>query len=562
MPKTKFVLLLVALALFSPTTFAQSEQPVTITIKVVDKSLNVRNVPKHVLVIGSPIGTISEQKVSTSFDGTATVSLPAGDFTVRSESPLDFDGRTFRWTKNFTVKLGGLTNIELSNDNAEISSTSGPASAGKRRVSEAGDLFKTLRNGVVTVEGELGNGTGFIFDEKGLVLTNYHVISETTEVRVRFDKYRSVRARVLAKDVERDIAVLHVNLAAFPVAEVLKIASSHPLEPTAVVGEHVFTIGSPANQEKVLTAGIVSKIEDKAIISDISFNAGNAGGPFFNSLGEVVGVTTFKVSDKDGSGLAGVIRIEEAAGMIEEARAAAAIKLLPSAELMPNIPEGTFPVDTIKNAIQAKTFAPKQYLTDVKRYDIKFMTPVYKFYAIEKDRIDSLKSREKRNKGNSAVNAEMFRDLSIWNEYAGELAPVVDILALPEVAPTGRSLALSAITAATIGYSTPFDNKFRADFYSMKLLCDGKEVTPIRRTKTEIQRDMQSYYKTRNRYTYAGVYSYPSEIFAPDRCSQLVLHVFSEEDIETPIVAPVTQAIKNRIWSDFSDYRKLAKAKL
>jgi hypothetical protein len=220
-------------------------------------------------------------------------------------------------------------------------------------------------------------------------------------------------------------------------------------------------------------------------------------------------------------------------------------------------------VDTIKKEVGAKTFSSKQYLADTKRYDIKFMTPVYKFYAIEKDRIESLKSREKRNKRNSSFNAEMFRDLSIWKEYAGELMPVVDILALPEVAPTGKSLVLSAVTAATIGYSTPFDHRFRADFYSMKLLCDGKEVTPIRRAKTEIQRDMQSYYKTKNRYTYAGVYSYPSEIFAPGSCGQLVLHVFSEEDIETPIVTNVTPAIKNRVWSDFADYRtQVARVKM
>src|SRR4051812_20737992 len=94
----------------------------------------------------------------------------------------------------------------------------------QRRVSEEGELFKTLRDGVVTVEGELGAGTGFIFDEKGLVLTNQHVIARSNDIRVRFDKNTAVRARLLAEDIDRDVAVLQINLASFPKSMVLKLA--------------------------------------------------------------------------------------------------------------------------------------------------------------------------------------------------------------------------------------------------------------------------------------------------------------------------------------------------
>ena len=153
----------------------------------------------------------------------------------------------------------------------------------------------------------------------------------------------------------------------------------------------------------------------------------------------------------------------------------------------------------------------------------------------------------------------MFKDLRVWKEYAGELAPAVDILALPETTATMKSMALSALTNVTVGYSTPLDHKYKADFSQMKLLCDGKEVTPVRRTKTEIARDLQNYYKTKKRYTYAGVYTYPYDVFAPGRCTDMVVHVFSEEDIETPIVSTVTDAIKNRIWNDFADFRSQPK---
>lgn len=563
MKRTKFVPLLIVSLIFQIAVYSQTgEENVTIRVAVVDKKLDLKNVPKFALVVAKRgDASFAERQVTTGFDGIATLMLAAGEYVVRSKTPLEFDEKSHAWEHAFTVRDKQAVLVELSNDNARSALGYKPS---RRRVSEAAELFTTLRNGVVTVEGELGTGTGFIFDERGLVLTNHHVVEDTNDIRVRFDRSTAVRARLLAKDVDRDLAVLQINMSAFARSTILKIADTRAAEPAIVLGENVFSIGSPAQQDKILTTGIVSKIEQRAIISDISFGEGSSGGPLFNSVGEVVGLMTFKVEERTGlnnnskkdSGLAGIIRIEEAEALIAEARTKAEAKGLPSAELMPFIPEGLFPITTIKSSVQSPQFASKEYTSDVKNYQVRFMTPVYKFYMIEKDRIESLKIREKRNKDKGKLNAgEMFTDLRVWSEYAGDLAPAVDIAALPETAPTGKSLALSALTNLTIGYSTPFDNRYKADFAQMKLLCDGKEVTPIRRTKVELSRDMQNYYKTRKRFTYAGVYTYPYEMFSPGRCSSMVLHVFSEEDIETPIVTNITDSIKNRVWKDFSDFR-------
>ncbi len=555
MLKAMFVLLLIATA-FIAAGLAQSAPNVTLRVAVVDKGLNLKNVPKFGLLIRKANdSSFAEQKVSTAFDGSAAISLAAGDYKVLSAEPIVFEDKAFSWEQAFKVESGKSVIVELSNDNANIAA--GIAASPRRRVSQAAELFKTLRNGVVTIEGELGAGTGFIIDKRGLVLTNQHVISETNEIRVRFDKHTAVRARVLATDVERDLAILQINLEVFPESSILKIAGGNPAEPPLFEGEEVFSIGSPLQQEKILTTGIVSKLEARAIISDLDFSAGSSGGPLFNSLGEVVGITTFNVKGTDGSGLSGIVRIEESAALIAKAREMAETKGTPNGKLMPNFPEGIFPVETIKTALNRKDFPVKQYLADVKDYQIKYMTPVYKFYAIEKDRIDSVKIREKRNKVKGG-SADMFRDLRYWSEYAGELKPVVDILALPETTPTGKSMLLSAVTNATIGYSTPFDLKYKADFAEMKLMCDGTEVTPIRRNKTEIGRDLQNYYKTRKRFTYAGVYSYPYDIFAPGRCAVMQLQVFSEEDTEKPITSTVQEIIKNRLWADFADFRTRA----
>jgi S1-C subfamily serine protease len=573
MLKTLFVLSILLVFQHGLPANAQSLESVSFKVTVVDDDLNVRNVPKFGLAIrrsGDP--SARETRVTTSSEGVATVSLSPGYYLIVTDTPLSFQNRSYDWSLPFVIEPGKSVTIDLSSHNAKIrslsASTPALASTVGRDISRGGEMFPTLRDGVVTVQGELEPGTGFIIDDRGLVLTNQHVIDQSNEIRVRFDRYTAVKARVLAVDEQRDLAVLQINMSAFPGSRVLDIASSGVNEKSVIEGERVFTIGSPLHQDKILSSGIVSKIENGAIITDIGFNSGNSGAPLFNSLGRVVGISTFKIKDKSSSvfagnettaeesGLTGIVSIEEASELIAKAKVTAATKGLPSAELMPNMPDGSFPIETIKAALQDRNFPLKQYVADVKNYQIKYMTPVYKFYVMEKDRIESLKNRADRNKEKGVVDgADPFRDLRYWSEFAGELRPVVQILALPETGASGSSMALSVITQGLVGYGTPLSHKYKADFYQMKLMCDGKEITPLIRNKTEIVRELQSYYKEHKRYTYAGVYSYPYEVFAPGRCAKLQTQLFSEEDIETPISSDVSDATRNRIWSDFQDFR-------
>ena len=265
MNRTYFVLLFLLSLSFATHIKAQAVDNVTIRVAVIDAKLEVKNVPKLALVVTKKGDDgFAEQRIATDFDGSARMRLAAGDYVVRSVSPLDFEGKSFAWENAFTVRDGEYVTVELSNDNARLA-TSEPAAKG-RRVSEVAEMFPTLRNGVVTIEGELAAGTGFIFDERGLVLTNHHVIEDTNDIRVRFDRKTAVRARLIAKDIDRDIAVLQINMSAFPGSVALKIADPKAAEPAVFVGEHVFSIGSPAQQDKILTTGIVSKIEERSII--------------------------------------------------------------------------------------------------------------------------------------------------------------------------------------------------------------------------------------------------------------------------------------------------------
>ncbi|HZH33059.1 MAG TPA: serine protease [Pyrinomonadaceae bacterium] len=543
---------------------AQSGSKISVKVALVDRDLNVKPVPKQVLLVrklgadGAPDASAPAAELTTSFDGTATLALAPGSYQLSSQKPVEFDGKSYQWATTFQVVEGQSASVELSNDNATVTTlASTPAASGRRRVTEEAELFKQLRDGVVTVEGELGHGTGFIVDERGLILTNQHVVSNSKELRVQFDRTRKVRAVLVAEDRDRDVAVLWANLSPCASCKPLKIATARDGEPAVIEGERVFAIGSPLSQEKILTSGIVSKVERRAIISDVNINPGNSGGPLFNSLGEVIGLTTFGENAGFGPGVSGIVRIEEAEQLLAKAKESVGAKDAPSAELMPTVPEDAFPLDAIKTRLDVKKFEQKPYKTELGDYDVMMLTPVYKFYLSEKDRLEAAREREKRNKGDGAQGTmDKYRNLRNWAEYAGELKPVVQILAIPEMKMTGKSLLLGAILVAGAGVMTPPDMKFKADFYEMSLMCDGAVVTPIQRGKSELIVPMQSYYKVKNRFTYAGIYTFPVDPFEPGKCRQLTLNVFSEENPTVPAKKILTPQMVQRVWQDFDGYRQ------
>ena len=137
--RTKFVpaFLAILIAVFSVQ--AQDVSNVTLKVAVVDKDLNVKNVPKFLLTVAKKGNAFAEWKIATGFDGVAMMTLPAGEYVVRSNEALQFGGSEYTWDAAFSVSADAVTVVELSNDNAKVGAGSG---APKRRVSEAAELFK------------------------------------------------------------------------------------------------------------------------------------------------------------------------------------------------------------------------------------------------------------------------------------------------------------------------------------------------------------------------------------------------------------------------------------
>jgi serine protease Do len=148
-----------------------------------------------------------------------------------------------------------------------------------------------------------GEGSGFIFDARGLIITNEHVVSGADILKVSLWDGRTFSAKVRGLATENDLAVLEISDPDFkpPLGNevVAKLGDSDRLR----VGEWAIAIGSPFSLEKTVTVGVVSALGrelhldskrqyNNLIQTDASINPGNSGGPLFNLRGEVIGINT------------------------------------------------------------------------------------------------------------------------------------------------------------------------------------------------------------------------------------------------------------------------------
>ena len=151
-----------------------------------------------------------------------------------------------------------------------------------------------------------GTGSGFVWDDLGHIVTNYHVIEDGDIFMVTLPDQKQKKARLIGKEINKDIAVLKIegnNKNLFPV----KTGISQNL----MVGQKVIAIGNPFGFDYSVTAGIVSALGRRIvgigevtirnmIQTDASINPGNSGGPLLNSDGELIGMNTM-IYSKTGS---------------------------------------------------------------------------------------------------------------------------------------------------------------------------------------------------------------------------------------------------------------------
>jgi S1-C subfamily serine protease len=144
-----------------------------------------------------------------------------------------------------------------------------------------------------------GQGSGFVIDKEGHILTNYHVISQAQQVEVTLHNRKKYKASIVGVDKSHDLAIVQIKA---PDLQPMTLGDSTNLQ----VGQKVYAIGNPFGLAGTLTRGIVSSIRqvqepdgleiDEAIQTDAAINPGNSGGPLLNYHGEVIGINTLLAS--------------------------------------------------------------------------------------------------------------------------------------------------------------------------------------------------------------------------------------------------------------------------
>ncbi len=163
-----------------------------------------------------------------------------------------------------------------------------------------------------------GSGSGFVWDERGHIVTNYHVIQEANGARVTLADQTSYRAELVGAFADRDLAVLKIDAPAAKLPPI-PIGRSRDLQ----VGQKVYAIGNPFGLDQTLTTGIVSALNREiesvtrrtiggAVQTDAAINPGNSGGPLLDSAGRLIGVNTSIYSPSGASaGIGFAIPVDE-----------------------------------------------------------------------------------------------------------------------------------------------------------------------------------------------------------------------------------------------------------
>ena len=520
-----------------------------IKIVVLDAERKPTPVPRHVLLISDNPTSAPPRQVITALDGTAEIRLRPGNYTVESDRPVVFQGKTYGWTKMLDIAAGRDATLELTAENADVDTAAAPADPAAPAETDPAFLLLQWQDSVVTLWTPTAYASGFVIDAKGLIATNQRVVGTATSVEVQLSPSVKVAARVLDADAARDVAILWIDPKAVASVRPVPLGCAQATRAAVAGGQAIFAIDMPFRAGKGMASGTVSRVEARSITTDLRLSQGSAGGPVFTAGGAMVGITT---AEEDRSSIkrvaSRVVRVDAACEVVASAEKKMKDGAPPAGTHLPVEPARAFSLNALKETVQGRAGSLNPYQVSSTEFDINFITPVNIYgaqYQAEQAR--------GRSRGSGARPADVepalvrpVLEFANWSEYVADFPPVLLVRVTPKLVENfWTTVARGA--AMTQGVAIPAMKRPKSGFARMRAFCGDAEATPIHPFKIE-QR------VTESEVIYEGLSVFDPGALAPE-CGAVKLVLYSDKQPEKADTLVVDPSVVQQIWRDFAPYR-------
>jgi S1-C subfamily serine protease len=492
---------------------AQELRVLHIKITVADADGRVRPVPRHALLISENPTSRVPRRVVTSLEGTVDVRLRPGNYTIESDEPLVYQGRSYQWMQMFDLPVGRDTTLDFTAANAEVKETSRSATmaAGESSPSE---LLMAWQENVVNLWSDTARGAGFVLDRRGLILTNERVVGASEVVEVQFTATRKVAGRVLAEDHARNVAVIWIDPSLVSALPVAKLGSKDGA-PALAEGQDVFAVDASVLDQKRLASGRLTRVDTVVLETDIWLDDNAAGVPILAASGAIIGITSGDDRRRAGAG-----RIDEASAVIAAAEKKMAAAAAPKATLLPVEPPR--PSDAWKETAPKGIANLRPYQFSTSDFDVTFITPPLNHVMHHPpDRTTGAsKPGGTQNMNDLDPARRALEDFGNWTDYVEGIPPVLIVRVTPKFKENFWT-TVGRVAASTQGVSLPPFKKMKDSFARMRLYCGQAEITPIHPFRIERRLDNDT-------GMFEGLYVFDPTSIGP-QCPEVKLVLFSEK---------------------------------
>jgi len=509
--------------------FAQELAVLHVKVSVLEPGRGLLPAVGHALLVSDNPPTSVPRRVVTSSEGTAELRLRPGNYTIESERPFILNGRSYEWTKTIDIVVGRDATLELTADNAAVRAVPADLARADEAAREppaarTPSIPSALQESAFAIWTPYAHATGFLADERGLVATSLRAIGTAKTVEVQISGTVKVTGAVVVADASQDVAIIRVNASAATAVRAAALACDVP--GNAALLSEPYAIEVPLRGAK-------------KVVSDLVVSAGGAGGPVFTTDGRAIGLTS--PMSESGASQRLDVRIVPARDVCDALAAARAqpTAAAPDAAHLPIEPGRTVLVEDGTTPQPTRVFRLDPYQLSSSDFDVALLTPVLLTAA----RAQSGRTAGRADEQNGLGVATEFAN---WSDYVAEAPPVLFVRVTPRLV-EGFWMKVARGAASTQGAQVPPIKRLRPGFSQMRLICGGKDITPIHpfRIQTRV---------TETEAVEEGLYVFDPAAIGP-HCGtvSIVLSSVKEPDkTETRIIAP---GIVNQVWQDFAIYR-------